>query len=82
MSSAADGPLTILELGELPFLQKGYADFYQETLRPYPVAVTNTMLVEVRGNLEDGRSFKLHMNHTDLSRLIQPLKGIWLWPKE
>lgn len=63
--AAADGILTIGELGSLPSLQKGFASDYQETLRPYPIAVTNTMVVEARGSLLDGRAFKVHFNHTE-----------------
>jgi hypothetical protein len=63
--AAADGELTIGELASLPSLQVGYASFYQETLRPYEVAVTTTVLVEARGTLIDGRAFKLHFNATE-----------------
>lgn len=63
--AVSDEQLTIEELATLPSLQRGLADFYQETFRPYPIAVTNTMLVEARGKLMDGRDFKFHMNHTE-----------------
>jgi hypothetical protein len=63
--AAADDELTIGELASLPSLQVGYASFYQETFRPYDIAVTNTMLVEAHGTLVDGRDFKLHFNLTE-----------------
>ena len=69
--AAADGELTIGELASLPSLQVGYASFYQETLRPYEVAVTTTVLVEAHGTLVDGRDFKLHFNFTEANYSVK-----------
>jgi len=63
-AAIADNVLTIVDLEGMTSLLTGTASFYTETLHPYdPSAVVkNPMIVyEVHGQLEDGRSFKVHV---------------------
>ncbi len=54
-----DGGLTIEELSALDSLVVGTADVYQELLRPDELLVVNA-----RGTLADGRSFRLHVKYS------------------
>ena len=54
-AAMSDGVLTIGELSGLESLVVGTADLYQEVLRPGELIVINA-----RGTLSDGRSFRLH----------------------
>lgn len=54
-AAMSDGVLTIEELSALGSLVVGTADLYQELLRPNELVVVNA-----RGTLADGRSFRLH----------------------
>ncbi len=54
-AAMSDGALTMEELSSLDSLVVGTADLYQELLRPNELVVVNA-----RGTLADGRSFRLH----------------------
>lgn len=54
----SDGVLTIAELSGLDSLVVGTADSYQEVLHPGEMIVINA-----RGTLSDGRSFRFHARH-------------------
>lgn len=63
-----DGDLLIDELEGLDGLLVGYADQYDETLQPHPLPPelgggghpTPKLIVDAKGQLEDGRQFNLH----------------------
>ncbi len=54
-AAMSDGVVTIGELSSMKSLVVGTADVYQEVLRPGELIVVNA-----RGSLADGRSFRLH----------------------
>lgn len=62
-AAAADGALTKAELAALPSLVTGTATSYHEVLHP-----DEMILINARGTLSDGRSFKIHA-------MCQCLKG-------
>ena len=70
----SDGVLTIPELEALDPLM-GHAGFYTETLHPTGAVKNVLLVVNARGTLEDGRSFRLHITlHAD-KRIVRVTFG-------
>jgi hypothetical protein len=59
-SAVGDDLLTIGELSSLEPLV-GSAGFFQEVLRPWPAVKDSTIELNASGQLEDGRSLRLHI---------------------
>jgi hypothetical protein len=64
-AAIADGVLTIGDLASLPSLIVGTASFYTETLRPHGAALVPGISFVARGDLEDGRSFRVQATSND-----------------
>lgn len=64
-AAIADGTLTIVELAGLGSLVMGHADFYQEVLHPRDGAQVVNADFLGEGMLEDGRSFRFHVQDHD-----------------
>lgn len=64
--ATAEGTLTVADLEAIDGLVVGYADHYSETLHPHPALgggghPNPKMIVDARGQLDDGRDFQLHI---------------------
>jgi hypothetical protein len=72
LAALDDGVLTIGELEALDPLM-GHARLFTETLHPEPPAENGLLVVNAKGTLQDGRSFRLHitLQTTKDHRLVQ-----------
>jgi hypothetical protein len=62
LAATADGVLTISELQALDPLT-GQAHQFTQTQHPFPPVENSLLVINAKGRLDDGRSFKLHVTY-------------------